>query len=147
MAITLLDPATSLTVGVLTKSTAYRIQFAVESDASGGPLNVSAAGLAGSTTLAALVGGQPLRAAALLALFETPTVGSPTAAVARTMQDVEVISCARGALAAAAVPSLGINWLGNVSSNLFPFLSLVAPATSAGGVWSVIIELRNSLIG
>lgn len=147
MSLTLLDPPTSSEVGLITKSTLYRVQFAVEGDAAGGPLVISAVSFAGSTPVKNLVGNQPFRALALLALFQTPA--GNTQAAASIMEDVQVTSrtLASSETAGSAVPPCGYEWLGDVGGQLFPFLYVVAPATSAGGLWAVTIELRQSLIG
>jgi len=147
MSTTLLDPTTSASVGVITKSTATRIQFALEADAAGGIFQISAAGLAGSTTLAALMGGQPFRAVPLLKLFKTPVPAGTPAAVAAVMQDVWVSSVSIAAIAASVVSPLAIDWFGDVSGNIAAFLQLTAPASAGGGLWAVTIELRNTLIG
>lgn len=147
MSVTLLDPPTSAEVGLITKSTLYRVQFAVEGDAAGGPLVISAVSFAGSTPVKSLVGSQPFRALPLLSLFQE--VAGTAQATAAIMQDVQVTSrtIATSDAAASAVPPCGYDWLGDVGGQLFPFLYIVAPATSAGGLWAVTIELRQSLIG
>lgn len=147
MSITLLDPPTSLEAGVLTKSTALRIQFAVEADSTGGQLNISASGAAGSTSLAALMGGQTLHATALLKLFKTPVPAGTEAAVGTVMQDVQVTSVSIASGAASVVEPLSYEWFGDLGGTIACFLQLSAPTSGAGGVWIVIIELRNTLIG
>lgn len=152
MSITLLDPPTSAEIGVVTKSTAYRAQFAVEADASGGALLISGPGFSPTTALKALMGSGsnavPFHATALLSLFNTPTTGTAQSAAA-IMEDVQVTSrtIATSDTPSSAVPPCGYALLGDVAGNLFPVLYIVAPATSAGGVWSIIIELRQSSIG
>lgn len=147
MALTILSPSTALGAGIFVKSTALRIQFALnDSDGAGGQLSISAGGGLGSLTLASLVSGQTLRALKLLSMFSEATADTPT--LLTRMQDVEVRSVCAGAVGATTAGApIGYNWNGNVGGTLVPFLFLEVPATAAGAIWQVTIELRNSLIG
>lgn len=152
MSITLLDPPTAAEIGLITKSTPYRVQFGVTADASGGALLISGTGFSPTTALKALMGtganAVPFRALPLLELFSLSTGGQQTAA--EIMQDVTVTSrtLATSSTAASAVPPCGYNLLGDVAGTLLPVIYIVAPATSYdGAAWSITIELRQSVIG